>query len=183
MLFSRPPAEVLLTISSIVVGAIAQSDGQWTTSPFSPPAIPLAVKSPYLNSWLPQGSNASSANEAWATFWNEVGQSDGISTASFNCSELVSLLQKAQGRLLQGITELYAGVNVDGTSYRLLGAAEVPNVQAAQQLAVDITATRTSFLFKAGPMEINATFLSPIDVSNFMTNETFFIVLTWSNDE
>ena len=53
---------------------------------------------------------------------------------------------------------MYAGVNVDGVSYRLLGNDEVPNVITAQQLAVDITATRTSFLFKAGGVEINATY-------------------------
>lgn len=69
----------------------------------------------------------------------------------------------------QGDTELYAGVNVDGVPYRILGNAEIPNVRTAQQVAVDITATRTSFLFSAGPMDINATFLSPIDVSDFIS--------------
>lgn len=31
-------------------------DEAWTSTPFSPPSIPLAVKSPYLSTWLPQGS-------------------------------------------------------------------------------------------------------------------------------
>ncbi|KLO16074.1 DUF1793-domain-containing protein [Schizopora paradoxa] len=160
MHLNRSLTKVFLALSSIVVGAVAQSSGQWTTSPFNPPAIPLAVKSPYLNSWLPQGKNASAANEAWATFWNEAGFDDLINT-------------------------LYAGANVDGVSYRLLGNAEVPNVITAQQLAVVITATRTSFLFKAGAMEINATFLSPIDLNNLttMSRPTTYLYMTASSTD
>ena len=28
----------------------------WTATPFNPAAFPLAVRSPYLSTWLPQGS-------------------------------------------------------------------------------------------------------------------------------
>lgn len=80
MLLGRSPAKVLLAVSSIVVGALAQTNGQWNASPFNPPAIPIAVKSPYLNTWLAQGENPPAANEAWADFWNEVGHIAGTSS-------------------------------------------------------------------------------------------------------
>ncbi|KLO16076.1 DUF1793-domain-containing protein [Schizopora paradoxa] len=163
-MLGRSPAGALLAVSSIVVGALAQSDSQWTASPFNPPAIPIAVKSPYLNTWLAQGGDPPAANEAWADFWDEVGHIAGTST---------------------GDTELYAGVNVDGVPYRILGNAEIPNVRTAQQLAVDITATRTSFLFSAGPMDVNATFLSPIDLSDLtiMSRPTTYFYMTASSND
>lgn len=57
----------------------------WTATPFNPPSIPLAVRTPYLSAWLGQGTgviilqvSVSSAltrtlgvalNDAWPTFW------------------------------------------------------------------------------------------------------------------
>ena len=29
---------------------------EWSTSPFNPPSLPLAVKIPYMNAWEPQGN-------------------------------------------------------------------------------------------------------------------------------
>ena len=43
----------------------------WGTIPFSAPAIPLAVKSPHLQAWLPQGSNPLQNGATWPTFWNQ----------------------------------------------------------------------------------------------------------------
>ncbi|CCA68621.1 probable glutaminase A [Serendipita indica DSM 11827] len=40
----------------------------WTVKPFSPPAYPLAVRTPYLSCWLPQ-NNGTALNQAWPTFW------------------------------------------------------------------------------------------------------------------
>ena len=40
----------------------------WTGSPFIPPAIPLAVKSPYLQTWSQQGTAVGSLNSAWESF-------------------------------------------------------------------------------------------------------------------
>jgi hypothetical protein len=40
----------------------------WTSTPFNPPSIPLAVRSPYLNTWLPQGQGVA-LNDAWPSFW------------------------------------------------------------------------------------------------------------------
>ena len=40
----------------------------WTASPFIPPAIPLAVKTPYIQTWKQQGTADGSLNVGWATF-------------------------------------------------------------------------------------------------------------------
>ena len=43
----------LLLFLLLASTAIAQS---WRSNPFVPPAVPLAVKSPYLQTWLRQGA-------------------------------------------------------------------------------------------------------------------------------
>jgi len=53
----------LALLLSTVYGQVS-----WTVSPFNPPSIPLAVRTPYLSAWLPQGSGAA-LNSAWPTFW------------------------------------------------------------------------------------------------------------------
>ena len=58
-----------------------------------------------------------------------------------------------------------AGIRVDGQSYQLLGASTVANYTAANQKSVLFTPTRTSFLLTAGTVDVNMTFLSPIEVS------------------
>jgi hypothetical protein len=43
-----------------------------TFSPARPPAIPLAVRSPYLNTWLnagPKGGNGGYLAGQWPVFW------------------------------------------------------------------------------------------------------------------
>ena len=55
-----------LGLLSLVSSAYAAPS--WTVDPFNPPAIPLAVKTPYLNTWLPQGGGAE-LNRNWPKFW------------------------------------------------------------------------------------------------------------------
>ena len=53
-----------------VVKALAQAGpSQWNPSPFNPPALPLAVKSPYLNAWMPQGNNPPELSSFWPQLW------------------------------------------------------------------------------------------------------------------
>ena len=58
-----------------------------------------------------------------------------------------------------------AGIRVDGQAYNLLGIPGVANYTNANQTNVLFTPTRTSFLFTAGNVNVNMTFLSPIEVS------------------
>ena len=52
--------------------AIGVASAESTFSPARPPSIPLAVKSPYLNSWLNAGSDGGNGGYLageWPTFW------------------------------------------------------------------------------------------------------------------
>ena len=41
----------------------------WTVTPFNPPSMPLAVKSPYVNAWAPLGNVPAPLNVAWPRIW------------------------------------------------------------------------------------------------------------------
>ena len=61
-----PPSPLpLLQFLLVASTALAQN---WTADPFIPPAIPLAVKSPYLQTWLRQGAAEGSLNSGWGSF-------------------------------------------------------------------------------------------------------------------
>ncbi|KAF8217987.1 DUF1793-domain-containing protein [Mycena galopus ATCC 62051] len=49
--------------------ALIPAVSAWTSTPFSPHSIPLAVRSPYSSAWLPQGTGTA-LNGAWPQFWN-----------------------------------------------------------------------------------------------------------------
>ena len=53
---------------------------------------------------------------------------------------------------------------VDGTAYRVLGDAPITNTTVANQSTVEFTATRTSFILTAGKMDVNVSFISPVEV-------------------
>ena len=56
-------------------------------------------------------------------------------------------------------------IAVDGTPYRLMGVGL--SIETAEQVATIMTPTRTSFLFQAGPVMVNTTYLSPVEVCHF----------------
>jgi hypothetical protein len=60
---------VLGALSGLFLTAIAQVNSTFT--PARPPAIPLAVKNPYLSVWLPAGDNPNGGYlpGQWPTFW------------------------------------------------------------------------------------------------------------------
>lgn len=77
-------AETLMTIStisfvypllimgakflSLATSAMTASSVSWNATPFNPASVPLAVRTPYLSAWLPQGA-ATALNGAWPQFW------------------------------------------------------------------------------------------------------------------
>lgn len=58
---------LFMALPAVLVSSIVGAT-PWTATPFSPPAIPLAVKSPYVSAWLMQGQGAA-LNDAWPNFW------------------------------------------------------------------------------------------------------------------
>ncbi|EMD40792.1 hypothetical protein CERSUDRAFT_103175 [Gelatoporia subvermispora B] len=128
----------ILTFISVVCAATS-----WTTTPFNPAAIPLAVRSPYLSAWLAQGAG-NALNDVWPTFWT-------------------------------GAIVGWAGfINVDGESYVFLGDPDVPNAsfQKAVQKSFEFTSTQSVFVLSAGPVDLTATFLSPVEPSD-LANQSF----------
>lgn len=47
------------------IPAANSQEPEWSTYPFYPPSLPIAVKSPYLNAWALQGDNLAQLSELW----------------------------------------------------------------------------------------------------------------------
>lgn len=71
---SGSPSSMMYSSCSWLLGGllghlvIAQS----TFTPARPPSIPLAVKSPYLSTWLPVGSDGGTLPGEWPSFYTYV---------------------------------------------------------------------------------------------------------------
>ena len=116
-------------------------------TPLLPPAIPLAVKSVYVNAVLPTGGDQGSRGYlagSWPRHWPV---SYPGSAKSYNLG--------------------WSGmVNVDGKSYVFLGDPEIDfhgtKPPVATQTAFLYTASRSIFTFDAGGVDFNVTFFSPV---------------------
>ncbi|KAJ7129539.1 DUF1793-domain-containing protein [Mycena epipterygia] len=127
-------ASALLLPLVTVVQAIS-----WTATPFNPASIPLAVRTPYLNAWLPQGAGAA-LNDVWPTFWTG------------------SILGWAGFVKVDGTTYTFLGVPaVAGTTF-----------SKAVQKSSKFTATQSIFVLSAGPVDITVTFLSPVEPNDLV---------------
>ncbi|KAK7744441.1 hypothetical protein SLS53_003325 [Cytospora paraplurivora] len=105
-------------------------------SPARPPAIPLAVKGPYTSAWSTTAGN-STLNSASPIFWT----GDPLAW--------------------EGI------VQVDGISYEYLGTGskglpKLDNLQVAIPRSVSYDSQYSNFTFLAGPVEVEASFFSPV---------------------
>ncbi|KAJ5220115.1 hypothetical protein N7468_009319 [Penicillium chermesinum] len=107
----------LSRLAALVSACVASVGAQSTFSPARPPAIPLAVRSPYLSVWLDGGSDGGDGGYLageWPTFWqNQVFGWAGI-------------------------------VRVDGAPYTWMGS--LPNTMSVNQTAFEYTATKMSSL-------------------------------------
>ncbi|KAF7340199.1 DUF1793-domain-containing protein [Mycena venus] len=111
----------------------------WTSTPFNPPSIPLAVRTPYLNTWLPQGQGVA-LNDAWPSFW--AGQITAWSG-----------FVKVDGK---SYSFLGAPV-VDGSPF-----------DKATQKSFTFTSTQSIFVLSAGPVDVTVTFLSPVEATDLV---------------
>lgn len=68
-----PVGKANMFVSSILMSSLAGlAIGQSTFSPLRPPAVPLAVRSPYLSTWQKAGSDGGNGGYLagqWPTFW------------------------------------------------------------------------------------------------------------------
>ncbi|KAF8595372.1 DUF1793-domain-containing protein [Ceratobasidium sp. AG-I] len=120
----------------------------WQSTPFNPPAIPLAVRSPYLSAWLQGGDSGGRLNGQWPTFWT--------------------------GSILG-----WAGyVRVDGKVYTFLGAPNVAGATLATQKKMQFTATKSTFVLAAGPVDLTVAFLSPVEPTDYLRQSLPFSYMT-----
>ncbi|KAK8233958.1 glutaminase GtaA [Phyllosticta capitalensis] len=138
----------MLPIVLIATCLAAVASAASTFTPARPPALPLAVRSPYLNVWLNAGSDGGNGGYIagkWPVFWsNQVNGWAGM-------------------------------IRVDGTSYTWLGD---PGPQAVSQTAYDFTSTRSSFTMDvAGKVSMNITFLSPVTPNDLKRQSLTFSYL------
>ncbi|KLO05329.1 DUF1793-domain-containing protein [Schizopora paradoxa] len=122
-----------LVLIPFILALLCAQTASSTFIPFLPPALPLAVKGPYLNSWFAGGANEGFLSRTTPSFWPAW---DDQTTWTYI-------------------------IVVDNAPCVFLGDRP-PNVAIANQTAASFTATRTSVTFIFGPVEVNVTFLSPI---------------------
>lgn len=153
---------ILLALVAQVAPVFAQTGPtQWTANPFNPPSYPLAVRSPYLNSWIPQGNGPAALNTVWPQHWPKVqGNVRPVLIVSSTCD--LTLSSQNLG--------WYCAVQVDGTTYRLMGGPSTPAVNTSSQTSVEFTPTRTTYSQRAGPVDVNMTFWSPVEVRVYKIN-------------
>ncbi|KAK4046295.1 hypothetical protein OIV83_006169 [Microbotryomycetes sp. JL201] len=131
--------------------ALYGGDGHF--SPLLPPAIPLAVKSPYLNAWLSTGGREGSRGMlagTWPKFW----------PVRYPPTERQYELR------WQGL------IKIDDDTFQFMGNAldqnALSNVQNARQTAFEYTATRSTFFFKASNVSFAVEFLSPVTPHDYV---------------
>ncbi|KAJ7684052.1 hypothetical protein B0H17DRAFT_941147 [Mycena rosella] len=105
----------------------------WSASPFNPSSIPLAVRTPYLSTWLPQGSGTP-LNGAWPQHWT--GQTVGWSG-----------FIKVDGTPYSFLGE----------------PAIPASFAKATQKSMEFTSTQSVFVMSAGAVDLTITFLSPVE--------------------
>lgn len=124
-------------IAGVLAWAAATVSAASTFSPARPPAIPLAVKSPYLNTYLQSGSDDGDGGYLagrWAQHWSK------------------------------STTAMAGYIRVDGIVYEFMGNPNqrTPGPQVADQTSFSYSATRSIFTQTVGPVKLTTTFLSPI---------------------
>ncbi|KAL1730973.1 hypothetical protein EV714DRAFT_283692 [Schizophyllum commune] len=110
----------------------------WDAKPFNPASVPLAVRSPYVSTWLPQGKGTA-LNEAWATFYT-----GGIS---------------AWAGFITVDDKPYAFMGVPGAD---------ADFEKATQKSVEITSTQSIYVMTAGAVDLTVTFLSPVEPTDLV---------------
>ncbi|KAJ4001755.1 hypothetical protein F5050DRAFT_1560073 [Lentinula boryana] len=110
----------------------------WTSTPFNPPSFPLAVRSPYLSAWLPQG-NGSALNDVWPQFWT--------------------------GQILGWAG--FVNVDGTSYSFLGAASVASANFTKATQKSANFTATQSTFVLSAGSVDLTVRFLSPVEPSDF----------------
>lgn len=138
----------LFRLSLLVASFIASAGAQSTFTPARPPAAPLAVKSPYLSTWLNVGSDGGDGGYLageWPVFWQNQ------------------------------ITGWTGMIRVDGQTYTWMG---LPGSTTVNQTAFEYTSTKSIFTMNIqDKVEMNITFMSPITPTDYKRQSLVFSYL------
>ncbi|KAH9022174.1 hypothetical protein EDB85DRAFT_1871496 [Lactarius pseudohatsudake] len=137
---------------------------------FFPPAIPLAVRSPYLSSW-DFTTNGTTIGKLWSTTSAHQPNStinDACYFPSLNATPGLTAFQNLS---------IPVHVRVDNITYAFLGYS--PSVNGTVNLTnTVITPTQTKLTAQAGPMQFNLTFLNPIEPGDWVKQSIPFSYLS-----
>ncbi|KAJ6539482.1 DUF1793-domain-containing protein [Mycena capillaripes] len=143
----------LLSITSVLLlplVALVQAI-TWTATPFNPSSLPLAVRTPYLSAWLPQGAGAA-LNDVWATFWTGM------------------IVGWAGFVKVDGVPYVFLGApSVPAVSF-----------SKAVQKSSRFTSTQSIFVLSAGPVDVTVTFLSPVEPNDLVKQSIPFAYMAVS---
>ncbi|TFK82313.1 DUF1793-domain-containing protein [Polyporus arcularius HHB13444] len=151
MYFSSLLALLLSLLISPILGAVT-----WSATPFNPPSVPLAVRSPYLSAWLAQGAGTA-LNADWPTFWTG------------------SIVGWAGYAKVDGVAYNWMGNP----------AVPNVTVTKATQKSLQFTSTQSVFVMTAGPVDITITFLSPIEPTDLVNQSlplSYYAISAAAND-
>ncbi|KAH9844227.1 DUF1793-domain-containing protein [Rhodofomes roseus] len=141
----------LLVLGAALLLPAVSSALSWTATPFSPPSYPLAVRSPYLSAWLPQGSGTA-LNGAWPQFWT----GSTLGWAGF------------------------VNVDGSSYSFLGDPAVSGATFSKATQKSAEFTSTQSTFVLTAGGIDLTVTFLSPVEPSDLLNQSIPFSYLALS---
>lgn len=126
-------------VSGISAGVVGE------VTPIRPPAVPLAVRQPYLSTWLPATLLPGNAPQFW----------QGSTTGMVGLARIdgVAWLFMGDGKLVQPIP--------DGNHGKQTTVEDFP--RAMRQTALRVTATQSRFTLQGGGVELSVNFLSPLE--------------------
>jgi hypothetical protein len=126
-------------------GATAAAAGNLGATPIRPPAAPLAVRGPYVSTWLP----ATVSPATWQEFWQ------GHTTAMGGIARI------------DGISYLFmgdAGIILTVPNGNHGAPSTVQGFERAlQQTGLEVSPTRTMFTMEGGGVGLTLEFLSPVE--------------------
>ena len=142
----------------------------WQATPFNPASIPLAVRSPYLSAWLPQGAGAA-LNAAWPTFWT-----GSVCFFSAPIKQTLIFLDSGLGWLCQSRrNNIQLARNPRQCPRRVKSGAKkheckhVVRISCLSPLMIPkFTSTQSTFVMTAGPVDLTINFLSPIEPNDLL---------------
>ncbi len=126
-------------------GATAAAAGNLGATPIRPPAAPLAVRGPYVSTWLPATVSPATWQEFWqghTTAMGGIARIDGVSYLFMGDAGIILTVPNGN----QGTPSTVQGFE-----------------RALQQTGLEVTPTRTTFTLEGGGVGLTLDFLSPVE--------------------